>query len=100
MLLVLVALGLVLLVTRARGTGRGESSIQIWERRQASEPFVVPRKSGHSSREDPAEGREGRFAEPRSGHKARTPSLDPPVHATAADSTAGERTRDVTSRMP
>jgi hypothetical protein len=43
--------------------------------RQESEPFLVPWKSGNSSREDPAEGRGGRVTDPRSGHKARTPSL-------------------------
>jgi hypothetical protein len=43
--------------------------------RQGSEPVVVPRKPGDSSREDPVEGRGGRVAGPRSGHKARTPSL-------------------------
>jgi hypothetical protein len=57
--------------------------------RQESEPFIVPWKPGNSSREDPVEGRGGRVTDPRSGHRARTPSLDPPVHATAADSGAG-----------
>ena len=42
---------------------------------QGSEPFIVPRKSGNSSRENPAEGRGGRVTDPLSGHKARTPSL-------------------------
>ena len=42
---------------------------------QESEPFVVPWKSGNSSREDPAEGREGRVTDPLLGTKARTPSL-------------------------
>src|SRR5207248_11083726 len=66
---------------------------------QGSEPFGVPRQSGNSSREDPAEGRGGRVTDPRSGHRARTARLDPPVHATASDSGAGERSRDLTSRL-
>jgi hypothetical protein len=57
---------------------------------QESEPFLVPWTSGNSSRGDPAEGREGRVAEPLSGDKARTPSLSHLVHETAADSVAGQ----------
>jgi hypothetical protein len=43
--------------------------------RQGSEPSIVPWRPGDSSREDPAKGREGRVTDPRSGNKARTPSL-------------------------
>src|SRR5262249_5282453 len=43
--------------------------------RQESEPFIVPGKSGNPSRGDRAEGRGGRVTGPRSGNKARTPSL-------------------------
>jgi hypothetical protein len=53
---------------------------------------LVPRGSGR--------GKGDRVTELWSGHRARTPSLGTPVHATATDSEADKRTRDWTSRRP
>jgi len=53
--------------TRGGIAGRAQESGETG--RQESEPFIVPRKSGNSSREDPAEARGGRVTDPLSGNK-------------------------------
>jgi hypothetical protein len=79
-------------------TGRAQESGETgW---QGSEPFIVPVKSGNAALRGPGRGKGGPGHGAAVGPQGEDTEPQPLVHVTAADSTAGRQTRDLTSRMP